>query len=204
MPKLGMQPLRRQQLMDATIRTIHRHGLHETTVQRIAAEAGVSTGIVHHYFRGKDDLLTTTMRWLLVLLRRDLVARLEELHDPKERLRAVMDANFDHSQFQPAVVSAWLAFFAQSAHDKELARLRDVYTRRTYTNLLQPLRQLVQPEQARIIATTAAALIDGLWLRSAHLDQRLDAGQARGLIDAYLAQALPAARPARTRQPVRT
>lgn len=191
MPKVGMQPVRRQQLMDATIRAIHRHGLGETTVQRIAAEAGVSTGIVHHYFRGKNDLLATTMRWLLVQLNRDLIARLAHHRTPRARLLAVLEANFDDSQFQPEVVSAWLAFWAQSSHDSELARLRDVYTRRTLSNLLHPLRQLVGPERARLMATTLAALIDGLWLRAAHLDAGLQADDVRGLIGAYVAALLP-------------
>ncbi|SNB78366.1 transcriptional regulator, TetR family [Arboricoccus pini] len=191
MPKVGMQPVRRQQLMDATIRAIHRHGLGETTVQRIAAEAGVSTGIVHHYFRGKNDLLATTMRWLLIQLNRDLVARLAHHRTPRARLLAVLDANFDDSQFQPEVVSAWLAFWAQSSHEAELARLRDVYTGRTLSNLLHPLRQIVSPKQARLMATTLAALIDGLWLRAAHLDAGLQADDVRGIIRAYVTTMLP-------------
>ena len=62
MPKVGMGPVRRTQLIAAAISSLHDHGYAETTVARIAARAGVSPGIVHHYFNGKDDLLFATMR----------------------------------------------------------------------------------------------------------------------------------------------
>ena len=57
MPKLGMRPIRRRQLVDAAIASIHQYGLGETTIARIAEKAGVSPGIIHHYFADKDDLL---------------------------------------------------------------------------------------------------------------------------------------------------
>ena len=71
MPKRGMKPIRRQQLIDAAIASIHEHGFSSATVARIAHKAGVSTGIVHHYFTDKNDLLASTMRSMLDLLRRE-------------------------------------------------------------------------------------------------------------------------------------
>jgi TetR/AcrR family transcriptional regulator, transcriptional repressor of bet genes len=193
-PKLGMQPIRRQQLIDATIATIHRHGFGETTVQRIARAAGVSPGIVHHYFRGKDDLLAATMRWLLEDLRRDLVGRLASLREPRARLRAVLAANFAPCQFRPEVISAWLAFWAQSAHDPDLARLRRIYMRRTLANLREPLRRLLPPAGAAAAAATLAALIDGLWLRAAHRDTGLEPADVPAILEGCLAFLLPADR----------
>ena len=76
MPKVGMEPIRRRQLIDATITSIGRYGLADTTVQRISREAGVSSGIIHHYFGGKNELLEATMRRLLQRLRDDVVAAL--------------------------------------------------------------------------------------------------------------------------------
>ena len=65
MPKLGMAPIRRKQLVSAAISVIHEDGFARATVARIARRAGVSSGIVHHYFADKDDLLLSTMRSLL-------------------------------------------------------------------------------------------------------------------------------------------
>jgi AcrR family transcriptional regulator len=48
---------RRQQLIDATIRTIGAHGLAAATTRRIAEEAGASLASLHYCFRTKDELI---------------------------------------------------------------------------------------------------------------------------------------------------
>lgn len=53
MPKLGMQSIRRRQLIDATLEAINEVGMHDATIAQIARRAGVSTGIISHYFRTK-------------------------------------------------------------------------------------------------------------------------------------------------------
>jgi TetR/AcrR family transcriptional repressor of bet genes len=78
MPKVGMRPIRRKQLVAAAIATIHQHGFASATVARIARTAGVSSGIVHHYFADKDELLFATIWELLAELRRDTVDRQRE------------------------------------------------------------------------------------------------------------------------------
>ena len=73
MPKLGMQPIRRRQLIDATIASIHEDGFANTTISGISRRAGLSSGIVAHYFDDKAGLLEATMRKLAEDLRRQLV-----------------------------------------------------------------------------------------------------------------------------------
>ena len=48
MPKVGMEPLRKRQLIEATVASLHSHGFADTTVQTISRAAGVSPGIIHH------------------------------------------------------------------------------------------------------------------------------------------------------------
>ena len=48
---------RREQLIDAAIRVASRDGIDAATVRAIAAEAGVSLGVVHYCFRDKDEIL---------------------------------------------------------------------------------------------------------------------------------------------------
>ena len=186
MPKLGMQDLRRRQLIDATFVTVQRHGLAETTMQRVAREAGLSAGMIHHYFADKNALLAATMRALLAELRGDVVARLAAAATPEARVRAVLAACFAPEQFRPALVAAWLAFWAQSAHSPELARLRRLYDRRTRSNLLEPLARLLPRPEAEAAATTLAAMIDGFWLKAGAADGGAAPGDALARVEAYL------------------
>jgi TetR/AcrR family transcriptional regulator, transcriptional repressor of bet genes len=185
MPKVGMEPIRRRQLIDATIVSIGRYGLADTTVQRISREAGVSSGIIHHYFGGKNELLEATMRRLLALLREDVIAQLAKARTLEERITAIVASNFALSQFQRGVITAWLAFWAQAPHVPALDRLQRINASRLRSNLLYSLRPLLPRAQAERTARGLAALIDGLWLRAA-LDGSLDGDGARAIALAYL------------------
>lgn len=62
MPKVSETYLetRRQQVLDAAYTCFARNGFHETTMQDIAGEAGVSYGVVYHYFDSKEDVIEAT------------------------------------------------------------------------------------------------------------------------------------------------
>lgn len=186
MPKLGMGPIRRRQLIDAAIASIHEYGLSDTTVARIAAKAGVSTGIIHHYFDGKDDLLFATMRHLLEDLRCDLLARYAVACTPRERLDAIIDACFGDLQFSPEVIAAWLGLYGNARHSAALQRIVTLYHRRLHSNLLAALMPLAGKRDAARIAEGTAAMIDGLWVRYALTGGTDDPGHPRRLTRNYL------------------
>src|SRR5690606_3642256 len=94
MPRIGMEPLRRKALVDATLRTIGQQGSLDVTMSDIAREAGVSPALAHHYFGSKQQLLVATIRSLLARLRADAVAALENLKTPRERLSAIIRVSF--------------------------------------------------------------------------------------------------------------
>lgn len=187
MPKLGMQRVRRRQLIDATIETIEAHGFAETTIARISKAAGLSSGIISHYFGGKDALLAATMRTLLAELQAETITRLRRAGgDPVSRIEAVIGANFAPEQFTPRVSAAWLAFYGQVPHSPELARLHRAYVRRLHSNLRHAFRQLLGPTGAERSAEGMASMIDGIWVRAALGHRAPDIAQGHQLADEYL------------------
>ena len=154
-------------------------------MQTISRAAGVSPGIIHHYFGGKGALLAATMRALLVELRSCVVPALRGSRGSRERIEAVIDASFTERQFQPQVIVTWLAFWGQAPHDPEprppAADLRPP----AREHLRHDLRPLVGA-RAPMVAAGLAAMIDGLWL--SHALGRPDAGAsaARALARDYL------------------
>ncbi|GAB2783803.1 transcriptional regulator BetI [Halomonas shantousis] len=188
MPKLGMEPIRRQQLIQATMEAIDEAGLADATIARIARRAGVSTGIISHYFGGKDGLIEATMRHILNDLGSAVIQRRASLaHDtPREHLRAIIDGNFDRSQISRSVMKTWLAFWASSMHHADLQRLQYVNDRRLYSNLSFQFRRCLPKPEARRAARGLAAMIDGLWLRGALAPEGLDVDRARHLAYDYL------------------
>ena len=190
MPKLGMEPIRRKALIAAAIDAIHARGMAQVTMGDIASRAGVSAGLAHHYFGGKDQLLLATMRHLLSELGDEIQTRLAEAEGPQDRIRAVVRGNFAAGQFCPAVISAWLAFYVAAQNDPEARRLLRVYARRLESNLLHALRELTSDDNAAQIAEMAAALIDGLWIRRSLSRQNADPDSAVKLVERAIFRAL--------------
>jgi AcrR family transcriptional regulator len=57
MPKVVNHDARREEVAEATWRVIAAHGVDGATLREIAREAGFTTGVIHHYFRDRDELM---------------------------------------------------------------------------------------------------------------------------------------------------
>ncbi|MFC3966207.1 TetR/AcrR family transcriptional regulator [Nocardia jiangsuensis] len=59
MPRVSEEHLerRRQQIVDAAQRCFARKGFHQSSMQDVFAEAGLSAGAVYRYFKSKDELV---------------------------------------------------------------------------------------------------------------------------------------------------
>ncbi|MET3662660.1 choline-binding transcriptional repressor BetI [Aquamicrobium ahrensii] len=186
MPKIGMEPLRRKALIDATISTIGERGTLNVTVAEIAGRAGVSSALAHHYFGPKEELLQATMRQLLADLGRDTVSALRGAATPRERVSAVITVNFNAGQFREETVHAWLAFYVEAQNSPLLRRLLRVYARRLHSNLMSGLLPLTSRPEAERMAEAIAALIDGLYIRRALRDGLPNPASATSLVEDYV------------------
>lgn len=166
MPKVGYEPIRRQQLIDATLNSVAELGLKATTINTISKRAGLSSGIISHYFGSKNGLIEATVRYLLTSLKSSLISKIDNNVSQQQRLMLIVEANFSVVQKQAHVTKTWLSFWAESMHDEQLHRLQAVNAKRLYSNLLYSFKTLLPYEQALQAATLSAAMIDGLWLRA--------------------------------------
>lgn len=99
---------RREQILDAAVRVFADKGFDKATNKDIASEAGITPGLIYHYFKNKEDLLR---------------AILEE-HSPL-RLMQVMPANFLDMPPESALryVAQQLLNMAEDEHYLRLARV---------------------------------------------------------------------------------
>ncbi len=193
-----IEDTRRRQLVEVTIDSLAELGYVSTTLAQIAARAGVSPGLVAHYFGDKDGLLDAAFRALARRVGNQVRARLRQVSTPRGRIQAVIDANLAPEEFEQRTGTAWLAFWGQVLQVESLKRVQSVYQRRTLSNLRSSLRKLVPQDEAQRLASMIAAMIDGVWLRAALSGWReADSESARALltefVDARLSPAAPAA-----------
>ncbi|CAM3141349.1 transcriptional regulator BetI [Moritella viscosa] len=168
MPRPAMKTVRQQQLIDATLISVERHGLHHTTINTISGLAGLSSGLISHYFGGKQGLIEATLKYLLDELKQALLSRiLGKNLSAEARLSMIVESNFTEFQRSTAATKTWLSFWSQAVHDPGLARLQHVNCQRLYSNLAFSFKQLMPENVAIHSAKQTAAMIDGFWLRSA-------------------------------------
>ncbi len=165
MPKVGMEPIRRSALVQATIAEIGEAHSLDVTVGQIAKRAGMSTALAHHYFGGKDQIFLAAMRHILAEYGTQVRARLCEARSPRDRASAIIIASFDETCFAPATVNAWMTLYAAALSNVETRRLLRLYQKRLRSNLRHALRPISPTPEAD--AETLAALIDGVYLRAA-------------------------------------
>ncbi len=188
---------RRQQLIEVTIDSLAEVGYVGSTLAQIAHRAGVSPGLVAHYFGDKDGLLEAAFRTLARGIGERVRERFKLARTPRGRVQAVIDTNLAPEEFDRRTGTAWLAFWGQVLHGKGLERVQRVYQRRMLSNLRHALRRLMPADEARSLAAMIAAMIDGVWLRAALSRwQEADSESARAMLTAFVASRLQKSAPA--------
>lgn len=162
---------RRQELINATINVVSAHGYSETTVSRVAKEAGLSLGLMHFYFDSKDHLFAETLRYLSDEYDQvwQIAVKKYDGSAPR-RLVGMIYAFFDRQVFSHQRLAVWFAFWAD-------AKLRDRFRadvinveRRYNREISRTVREIAVCEgmdlrQSHLVAISLLAMIDGFWLQ---------------------------------------
>ncbi len=194
MPKLGMEPIRRTALVEATIHEIGARGTLDVTVSQIAKRAGMSSALAHHYFGSKEQIFAAAMRHIMTLYGAEVRGAMIMAKTPRERIEAIIRASFSPRQFRDDSVAAWLNFYVQAQKSDGALRLLNVYQRRLRSNLLHDFKQLAGSD-ARTLTRGLAAMIDGLYIRQALRRDPIEPSVAIDVLMHYLDTSLNKACP---------
>ncbi|TVP72039.1 MAG: transcriptional regulator BetI [Rhodobacteraceae bacterium] len=192
MPKLGMEPIRRNALIKAAIVEIGQAGALDVTVSRIAKRAGMSSALAHHYFGSKEQMFLAAMRHVLSVYGAEIRGALVASDSAQARMRALVRVSFTGSNFRREVVAAWLNFYVMAQRNPAAERLLRIYQARLRSNLRHALRPLAGPRAAEL-AEAAAAMIDGVYLREALGQGEPDGARAAALVEGWIDAAIAGA-----------
>ena len=172
---------RRADLVQAAIRCLSAGGMAAFKLERIAAEAGVSLGLMSHYFTDKNELLTEVYR---AALYDDITRKLAELDDrntavsPAERLCRILDAIIDPEYLTPGNLTVWLALWGEIVVNPDLRRAHRTLYRSYMKSLSDLIAQVANQRKCTVnadeIARNLQALVDGLFLERALDRQAID------------------------------
>ena len=182
MPKKVDHQERRTLIADALMRVAADQGLEAVSLRHVAAEAGVSAGMVQHYFRTKDEM----MAFALAVVRErsqvrvtEAVARLGDDPSPRLLLRTMIAALLPLDEQTRDEGRVALAFLAYTA-----VRPAAAASLRAETAQLVSFIAGVLPSPDADAATGLLALMEGLGVHL--LGGPYTAERALGVLDTYL------------------
>lgn len=91
MPKLGMEPLRRMDTINATLECIYEHGIDHITLDMVAAKAGFSKGVVAYYFKSKKNLVLESLKAFLDAYNLKIGASIKPGSNPLDMVKTIVE-----------------------------------------------------------------------------------------------------------------
>lgn len=172
---------RREALIAAALDLIAEGGPGAATVRAIADRAGVTQGLIRHYFQTKEELTRAAYRHLMDGLSGDNFDGLGAVDaDPGARLAAIVVAALRPPVVDGARMALWAGFLHQVRRDPQMAAVH-AETYLGYRDRLQALIAALpgqgDPARARRLAIAANAVIDGLWLEGSALPAAFAPGE---------------------------
>lgn len=183
---------RREALIEATLTCLRKHGHEGASARRIAAQAGVSAGLITHHFPSISALVAAAYETLAMSLLRSIREHASEADvTPRERLRRFFEASFTPVLIEPDFFNTWLVFWSMIAHDAGVRAVQN----RTYAayraaleSLLGQLRKCEDVPEFRLRAAGIAlsALLDGLWIEASLNPRAFKPGLAVALCEDWV------------------
>jgi AcrR family transcriptional regulator len=112
----GLAEARRTTIMESAERLVAIHGFDALRLRDVAQDAGVSIGLIQHYFRTRDDLLLHTMREASRRRVAEWAAAASATHDGAGRLTALLTGAIS----DPHRCMVWLETCAAASRHREL------------------------------------------------------------------------------------
>lgn len=181
---------RRLSLIEACARVLAREGIAGASVRTIALEAGVSAGLVGHYFAGVDALVAATYAHTGARVDAALEAAVAAAgSDPAARLEAFVTASFAAPIADAELLATWIAFWSLVRARPDIAHQHDQQYGGFRARLEELLGKAGVPQHAlRLHAIELTALVDGLWLELCLSPQAFSADEAAAVARAALAR----------------
>lgn len=161
---------RSRELGEAVLRCMLKKGTAGVSARQIAAEAGVTQGLITHHFGEISELVA----YAFDMMSDGLLEKIKAATDaaaptPQARLDAYIEASFSPAIFDQDVLRVWVVFWGLILHSQRMSASQ----KNEYAGFLGAVETLLSDLAAaegfsigdtRLAAVAFTALLDGLWL----------------------------------------
>ena len=157
-------------LLRNTYRLIGQRGVHRVALEDIAELAGVSKGILLYYFKTKENLVLTTMRWALSATADRIHDAMARAHSPEAKVLAMIDAIWVGAETNRAFYLTYLDLAGHAARNESFTELSATFHSIVDALYADAVREGIDAgafaaESVEEAAAVVRAIIDGLFLQ---------------------------------------
>lgn len=188
----------RQALIDATLDMIAEVGITDTTVSSIIERAGLSRGMIHLHFRGKDNLLTESARCFSDAYYAEMDRQVAEAGEaPEDVVMAVIRADLGEALLNPRSTRIWHAFRGVAHSHPGIARYSSTQDARLRETLFGAFGRIARADggaddlTVRQATYGTLAMLEGMWVHYLADMESFSRDEAALLIRRFLSGLFP-------------
>ncbi len=149
---------------------IGERGVHQVALEDIAERAGVSKGLLLYYFKTKENLILSTMRWALSATADRIRQAMAAAHSPEARVLAMIDAIWIGAETNRGFYLTYVDLAAYAARNETFTALSATFHSIVDALYADAVREGVAAGAFAVdgvdeAATVVRAIIDGLFLQ---------------------------------------
>ena len=186
-----IQEKRRRQIMDALTRCLLKKPFNQTSIKDIAAVAKINHGMLHYYYKSKEDILFNYIEFVIdhykTIFEEWMVSKAPDFKDPEDMLRACIDFAYHRITSNRDLSKIFVEFQALAIYNPKIKKkLRQAYTE--WIETVQIIIAKTCREEASVphISAGLVAFSEGISLLSLILDK--DDVEIEGLFKVFKEQ----------------
>jgi AcrR family transcriptional regulator len=170
MPRKSVAPERREQIVEALFQCLAEKGHESVTVKDIAKKAGLHYGVIHYYFKSKDDIVSAMSEAIIAKYNRLLSERAKSLPSASEKLQASLDFLVDEFIFNKRLNRVFYNLVQMAYENKTVRNALRKQLREYRRNIAEVLEEGAKNGEFKVkdparSAGLMVALIEGMALQ---------------------------------------
>ncbi len=171
-----IQEKRRRQVMDALTRCLLKKPFNQTSIKDIAAVAGINHGMLHYYYKSKEDILLNYIEFVIDHYKTDfenwMVSKTPEFKDPEDMMRACLDFAYHRITSNRDLSKIFLEFQEMAIYNPKIKKkLRKAYSEWIGTIQMILTQTFKDEDSVPHISAGLVAFSEGISLLSLILDK---------------------------------
>jgi AcrR family transcriptional regulator len=127
--------LRREQICRSAAEVISERGFAGSTMRQVAERAGVSTGMLNHYFSNRAEMLLETLVFVSTRMQKRLSDAVADVPAGAQRVRALLRAALPGDEQTMVTWRTWIAAYGEAVRSDAL--------RNTIESRLEPWHEIL-------------------------------------------------------------